>query len=121
MQRLIVDWVMSGSAMSSAIYAVKKEEKPLSNIRLLKSEEIDFVVREGRVENPIEVCDDSDEGGLSCDESLSNNAKYSVSGMNEIEAASDFDADVVLAEGIEIFESMKKENNVDEKSSFVLN
>ena len=41
---------------------------------MLNSDEIGSVVREGRMENPIEVCDDSDE----C---LSENEEYSVDGM----------------------------------------
>ena len=66
------DWVMPGSVMRSAIYDVKKEEKSVYSIRLLKSDEIGVVVREGKLENPIEVYDDSDEGDLSCDEGTSN-------------------------------------------------
>ena len=39
------DWVVPGSLMSSAIYNVKKEERSASSVRLLKSEELDVVVR----------------------------------------------------------------------------
>ena len=63
---------MHGGVMSAAIYG---EKKPSSTVRKLKSEEIGSVVREGMKENPIDVCDDSD------------NEQYS-----------SFDADVLFAD-----------------------
>ena len=39
------DWVMSGSDMRTAIFDVKKEEKTLSSVRVLRPEEIGSVVR----------------------------------------------------------------------------
>ena len=48
------------------------------------------------MENPIDVCDDSDE----C---LSEAEEYSVDGMADIEKGSDFDLDVVIANSAEIF------------------
>ena len=46
------DWVLSGSDMSRVIYDVRKEEKSTSAVRLLNSDELGNVVREGRMENP---------------------------------------------------------------------
>ena len=48
---------MCESVVSNSIYTKKK---PLSSVRLLKPEEIGYVVGEGMKENPIDVCDDSD-------------------------------------------------------------
>ena len=44
------DWVMTGSDMRKAIYGMKEEPTSLSSVRLLTSEEIGTVVREGRKE-----------------------------------------------------------------------
>ena len=105
------DWVVRGNVVSSAIY-----DKDVREVRMLKSEEIGSVVMEGRMENPIEVCDDSDEEKLKCDDSLVNVDNYSVDVMTQIDSAPDFDADVVFASGSEIFESIKKERVINEKS-----
>ena len=74
------DWVMCGSELSRSIQAVKKEEKTTASVRLMYPDEIGSVIREGRLENPIEVCDDSDVEQLKCDESLVKSEKYSVEG-----------------------------------------
>ena len=47
--------------------------------------------------------------------SLANSEQYSVDGMNELETSSDFDADVVFANGIDVFDGNNNENVVDEK------
>ena len=72
---------MTGSDMRRAIYDIKKEPTSLSAVRLLTSEEMGPVVREGRKENPIDVCDDSDEE-LNCSKDLIEADKYSIDGTN---------------------------------------
>ena len=57
---------------------------------MLKTDEIGVVVREGKVENPIEVYDDSDED-------TSKFEKYSVDGMDDIEHMSDLILMLLLA------------------------
>ena len=95
------DWVMSGSELSKSIRDVKKEEKTSPSVRLMHPNELGSVIREGKLENPIEVCDDSDE----C---LSEAEEYSVDGMGDIEKGSDFDLDVVIANSAEIFGPVPK-------------
>ena len=85
--------------MSSAIYDVKKEVESASSVRLLKSEELDVIVREGKVGNPIEVYAESDE-------ETSNFEKYSVDGMEDVERMSDFDPDVVVNNAKNVFGSL---------------
>ena len=111
------DWVMSGSAMSASIYDVKKEKNPLPSVRLLNTNEIGSVEREGKRENPIDVCDDSDEAELNYDEHLVESRKYSVDGMAELDTASDFDADVVFANSIGIFDPSHNDSVIDKKPS----
>ena len=76
-------------------------------------DEIGSVIREGRLENPIEVCDDSDVEALKCDESLVKAEKYSVEGyeFEELETMSDFDLDVVTSNAEEVFGPISRENN----------
>jgi hypothetical protein len=77
------------------------------------------MVREGGMENPIDICDDSDEGELNCGESLVEAEKYSIDGMDVLETGSDFDADVLYADSVDIFGPMHndsiKDGNHDEK------
>ena len=78
-------------------------------------------MREGAMENPIDICDDSDEGELSCHESLMEAEKYSVDGMDILETGSDFDADVLYADSVDIFGPIHndsvKADSCDEKPS----
>ena len=92
-------------------YVSKKEANSLSSVRLLTSEEMSHVVCEGRKENPIDVCDDSDED-LKCSEKLIKSETRSIDGVDEFAVGSDFDADVVFAEGLEVFNAAS--NNVND-------
>ena len=74
----------------------------------MSSGEIGSVVREGMRGNPIDVCDESDNEELVCDESVVESDKYSVEGMNEIENTSDFDVDVVVNERLKVFTNCDK-------------
>ena len=96
---------MTGSDMRKSIYDMKKEPTSLSSVRLLTSEQLVDVVREGRKENPINVCDECDEE-LKCTEDLIKAETYSIDGLAELESASDFDADVVFTDSIDIFGPM---------------
>ena len=107
------DWVVPGSVMRSAISDMKDGSNQFTSVRLLKSDEIRAIVREGRRENPIDICDDSDEGDLSCDEELSNSENKSVEGMDEFVTGSDFDADVVFASSVDIFGGVKNDKIVE--------
>ena len=69
---------------------------------------------EGRKENPIDVCDDSDED-LKCSEELIKSETYSIDSMAELDAASDFDADVVFADSIDVFGPMGDSNVIKKK------
>ena len=64
------DWVVPGSVMRSVFSDMKDGSNQFSSVHVLKSDEIGAIVREGRRENPIDICDDSDEGELSCHEDL---------------------------------------------------
>ena len=76
------DWVVPGSVIGDSICG-SGIKSSFTSVQVLKSDEIGSVVREGRMENPIEVCNDSDEGELSCHLALANSDNYSVDGMNE--------------------------------------
>ena len=90
------DWVVPGFIMSESINGTKKSS---SNVSLLKPEELTATYREGRKENPIDVCDDSDEESLKCSEKyeinqeVNNTDTFSVDGTDVILETSDFDAD----------------------------
>ena len=109
------DWVMSGSVMRSAIYDNKQAVKIEggSEVRLLTGSEIANISREGMKENPIDVCDESDDEKLGCGESMSGADKYSVDGQNDIECMSDFDPDVVFNEGMEVLKPMNEPTKSD--------
>ena len=68
---------------------------------------------EGRKENPIDVCGESDDEKLECYEPRSGADKYSVDGMEDVECMSDFDPDLVFTEGIEVFKSVNTPNIAD--------
>ena len=103
------DWVVSGSLMSSAIYNVKKEESSASSVHLLQTEELSVVEREGKVGNPIEVYDESDND-------TTNFEKYSVSGLEDVEPMRDFDVDVVVNNAKSVFGSLCDTPVATEKS-----
>ena len=108
------DWVMSGSELTRSIHAIKKEEKTSASVRLMHPDEIGSVIREGRLENPIEVCDDSDVEPLKCDESLVKAEKYSVDGYEELENMSDFDPDIVTSNAEEVFGTIPRSINASD-------
>ena len=113
----VSDWVMSGYDMNRSIYSVKKEEKSMSSVQLLKPDMIGEVVREGRAENPIDICDDSDEGELSCNEVLTEVKKESIDGyrLENIATMSDFDLDIVISNSVDIFGPLSnKVGNIEE-------
>ena len=64
------DWVMSGATLINSFNPHQKEENTSASVRLMQPNEITSVIREGKLENPIEVCDDSDVETLKYDESL---------------------------------------------------
>ena len=107
------DWIVPGNIISSAINESKKE---VSYVRLLSPKEIGTVVREGMKENPIDVCD-SDEEDLKCDEKFSVDKEvkdpdvYSVDGMDVMLDASDFDADALLADTLDVFEPIHNDES----------
>ena len=101
------DWVVPGTIIGDSITA-SGVNSSFDSVRMLKSEEIGSLDREGAMKNPIEICDDSDEGELNCDEVVSKSDNYSVDGVNEMIDASEFDADTAFADGFEIFDATNK-------------
>ena len=81
----------------------------MTSVRLMHPTEIGVVVREGGVENPIEVCDDSDDGGMQCNESIPESDKYSIDGMENMECMSDFDPDIFVSNANKVFGSISNE------------
>ena len=69
------DWVVPGSVIGDSIIA-SGVNSSFASVRVLKSEEIGSLVREGGMKNPIDICGNSDEAELSCDEVLSKTDKY---------------------------------------------
>ena len=68
-------------------------------------------------ENPIDVCEDSDEEELKCSEKFSvvkevkDPDVYSVDGMDVMLDASDFDADALLADTLDVFEPIHNDES----------
>ena len=108
------EWIVPGSVISDRTIA-SGVKSSFAEVRVLKSEEIGSVVREGGMENPIDLCDEYDEAELKCDEKLSKCDEYSVDGMSAMIDASDFDADAAFVNGFEIFDSTNKPR--EEKTS----
>ena len=99
------DWVMSGSVMREAIYGAKSVS---SSVRLLKPEELGSVVREGMKENPIDVCDMSDDECLKSEKQKSYDV-YSVDGSDMLVDPEGADADALFADSIDAFEPISRE------------
>ena len=99
------DWVMSGSVMREAIYGAKSVS---SSVRLLKPEELGSVVREGMKENPIDICDMSDDECLKSEKQKSYDV-YSVDGSDVLVDPDGFDADALFADSIDVFEPISRE------------